>query len=173
MSARVILFLDVDGVLNHHQSFKDAPYLGQSSSKIIDRDCLARLRYLVEATGADIVLSSTWRLYDQNCATLTSHGIQWIGKTPDLAYSRDSHGVFVTRPRRDEIMQWLDEHDPNREALVLVLDDDGGAGLRSNGRKSAFIKTKFTEGGLTDTHVAAAIRWVERQRTAALPRLGS
>lgn len=51
-----VIFLDVDGVLNCDTSGSSCgPYLG------IDNDKVKRLRRIVEATGAHIVLCSSWK----------------------------------------------------------------------------------------------------------------
>jgi hypothetical protein len=48
-----IVFLDVDGVL--HSIF------ARTESQLFRRDCLQRLKKIIEGTGAKIVLSSSWR----------------------------------------------------------------------------------------------------------------
>lgn len=48
-----IIFLDVDGVL--HSIF------ARNESQLFRRDCMQRLKKIVDQTGARIVLSSSWR----------------------------------------------------------------------------------------------------------------
>ena len=58
-----IIFLDIDGVLNSMELFDKLeesniePFMGID----VDEDNLEQLRYIVEKTGAQIVLSSSWR----------------------------------------------------------------------------------------------------------------
>lgn len=49
------IFLDVDGVLNNSKLWKIDPF-------IFDRKSVTNLVHLVKRSGADIVISSTWRL---------------------------------------------------------------------------------------------------------------
>ena len=51
-----VIFLDIDGVLNCRSSkSRCGCYIG------IDNDKVKRLRQIVEATGAEIVLCSSWK----------------------------------------------------------------------------------------------------------------
>ena len=51
-----IIFLDVDGVLNNYSTTERCgDYCG------IETDCLSRLKKLVDISGAEIVLVSTWK----------------------------------------------------------------------------------------------------------------
>jgi len=58
MKAHKVIFLDIDGVLNCKRTPnpRKLPY-------VVDPVLLARFKRLVERSGADVVLSSTWR-YD-------------------------------------------------------------------------------------------------------------
>jgi len=47
---RTLLFLDIDGVLAH-----------DSSGGAIDPECVDRLNEIIGRTGAEVVISSTWR----------------------------------------------------------------------------------------------------------------
>lgn len=61
------LFLDLDGVLNtgKHSNFIEEHGLIEfdENGSVFDPDAIENLRYIIEATHADIVLTSTWR-YD-------------------------------------------------------------------------------------------------------------
>ena len=104
-----LLFLDVDGVLNTSEDPVD-----RESPEVISMHgwpcvlSLPRLRTLkavLDRTGADVVLSSNWRLVELGCATL-ERGLRAaripcarvVGATPDLR----PHGT-----RQDEIRAWL------------------------------------------------------------------
>ena len=52
-----VVFLDIDGVLNDDTT----PSRTKSRLIFVDREKLLRLKRIVAATGAKIVLSSTWR----------------------------------------------------------------------------------------------------------------
>jgi hypothetical protein len=65
-----VIFLDVDGVLNSRGKWAgcDLANLTDSGTRI-DPLAVARLKRIVDATDAKIVVSSTWRL-----TTLTTSG---------------------------------------------------------------------------------------------------
>lgn len=108
-----IIFLDVDGVLNNIETNAKTPngFTGVMDSKV------KLLSSLVQATGADVVLTSDWRLvedadYDYLIKKLRYHGnIKIAGKTPDLGWEN----------RGKEIMAYLDGHPAD---LWVVLDDN-------------------------------------------------
>ena len=56
-----VIFLDIDGVLNEDTT----PTRTQSCALFIDQEKLLRLKRIIDATQAKIVLSSTWR-YDRD-----------------------------------------------------------------------------------------------------------
>ena len=85
-----VIFLDIDGVLNH---------CGTRSTRLVSDaeplplpiapECLTRLNRLVVETGAKIVISSTWRLYapwQDLGQALKRQGLvaDVLGGTPDL-----------------------------------------------------------------------------------------
>ena len=60
-----IIFLDIDGVLNSNKSkqYMPAPYSPEVLYVGIDEDKLLNLKHIVDDTGAEIYLTSTWK-YD-------------------------------------------------------------------------------------------------------------
>lgn len=108
-----VIFLDIDGVLNHGSSMEG-----------IDRSLAQRLAKLVQATNAHIVLSTTWRhspLGRMNVLTaLVDVGLPCdciIGATPDV-----SDGDMCME-RATEICEWLATMPEDRVAAWVVLDD--------------------------------------------------
>jgi len=55
-----VIFLDIDGVLNTWSFIAKLPS-SASYQDAIDREAVSRLNRLVEATGAKVVISSSWR----------------------------------------------------------------------------------------------------------------
>ena len=53
-----VIFLDVDGVLNSQQLFEKCE---DDQLISVDEDNIKNLKTIVDATGAKIVLSSSWR----------------------------------------------------------------------------------------------------------------
>jgi hypothetical protein len=131
-----VLFLDIDGVLNSHQSQIRAHRISLTDIKyneLSDMDqrikyqtcpiCVSNFRVLLDkAPKLKVVISSTWRKgknieyfqelfrkldLDPNCL---------IGKTPIL--SREDI-------RGDEIQEWL-EKNPSKKIVILDDNDDMG-----------------------------------------------
>lgn len=101
-----ILFLDVDGVLNSRDEC-GLDGLGDSH--------LLQLNRIVDETGCQIVLTSSWRLADDLLAKLRlasdRHGIPlWIESTPDLSGDR-----------AEEVQAWIAANGP---CVGVVIDDD-------------------------------------------------
>lgn len=123
MSVKPIIFLDCDGVLNcattREKSNGDRGMLG------VDRGIMPRFERLVRDVDANIVLSSTWRLYHEMEACLLRNmeldiAERIIGKTPDAAIKLPS-GLFIGHERGHEIQHWLNE---NPHGAFVILDDD-------------------------------------------------
>lgn len=103
-----VIFLDVDGVLN---SVKDR------FSFTIETDYhFILLKKIVDATNAEIVLSSSWRIGDSETVRkrLKDFGMDFIDVTPQLPYPSK---------RGDEIRSWLKCHTEIVESFV-ILDDE-------------------------------------------------
>lgn len=119
MDAIKVIFLDIDGVLNDNHT-KSTTGMG---FKFIDTSKILRLKSIVAATGAKIVLSSDWR-YDREDPLLNGdflelrerlakHGLTFYDFTPEIDW--DSRGL--------EIQTWLDAH-PQVSRFVILDDRD-------------------------------------------------
>jgi hypothetical protein len=143
-----LLFLDVDGVLNNLK------VLGEGGNFALGCRQLSLLKLITSNTCCEIVLSSTWRLYEDHKNALRdafeSHLVPlWIGETPD----------FGTRVRRDEILSWLIGYE--EPAKVVILDDDKDAMLINapeRFRDQLFVHTDFDH-GLTLDHAEAILEF--------------
>jgi hypothetical protein len=102
-----IIFLDIDGVLNCDTTPnpRKFPY-------IVDKKLLARLKKLLERTGAKVVLSSSWRCDPVGLFAAKHFGVPFIGVCPDKPSS----------PRRNEVLAWLSAHP--RVTRYAVIDDE-------------------------------------------------
>ena len=100
-----LLFLDIDGVLNC--AVTKERWNGLIG---IDRRLVSMFLQWLSGKEVGIVLSSTWRLYDDTKEHLAAAGLSWIGQTPDLRAIRGH-----------EIAQYLNET-PGVEAYA-ILDD--------------------------------------------------
>src|SRR4051794_19397850 len=103
-----VIFLDIDGVLNstHTANPRRFPY-------IADPELVTRLKDVLAKTGAEVVLSSTWRYDPVGILAARHFGIPFIDVTPDLP----------KQPRNLEIRQWLRAH-PDVERFAVLDDED-------------------------------------------------
>ena len=133
----LIIFLDIDGVLNNN------PWLAKAGFGTLDPSNVQMLARLVQITNADLVISSDWRryyTYDVLCKRLVKDGVpnRFIGVTPCLKSDGDDQENIV--PRGLEIDAWLkasgfngsfcilDDHSdmqPYQDRLVQTDDDHG------------------------------------------------
>ncbi|MBQ8498184.1 MAG: hypothetical protein IJ489_12130 [Clostridia bacterium] len=152
-SKRKIIFLDIDGVLNSARYQR----IRTETDGNIDETRLPLVKKIMDETGAEIVLSSTWRLHwdqnEENCDRVgkelndlfTQYGLHIIDKTPVLEHS------YL---RADEIAEWLKLHEGEYGNFV-ILDDtfSGWCDLQNH-----LVKTDFLIGrGLEEKHVQKAI----------------
>jgi hypothetical protein len=109
MGSQRIIFLDIDGVLNCKRTPnpRKLPY-------IIDPPLLDRFKHLVERAEAEVVLSSTWRYDPAGLFSARHFGIPFIDVIPD----------FPEKPRRDEILAWLETRKEVDRFAVLDDEDD-------------------------------------------------
>ena len=152
-----IIFLDIDGVLNCNSSDPYMPngYVG------IDEDKLQNLKYIVDQTGAEIYLTSTWK-----------HG--WspresgkfiqddFGNEIDFRFS--AAGLQITNKtyeglggRGDGIYHVLITLDPAPEGWV-VLDDEYWPDFPIFDIDTHFVKTEWYGMGLTKEKADLAIQ---------------
>jgi methylmalonyl-CoA mutase cobalamin-binding subunit len=142
-----ILFLDFDGVLNSHVFAIRVPNQGVLD---LDPETVVLLQEIVDRTGCDIVVSSTWRKHmkrTQLCDVLRKHGFKGriVVVTPEIP------GAL----RGNEIQRWLDTAGVlrrfNVETFVILDDDSDMAHL-----KHQLVRTSFTH-GLQREHVEAVV----------------
>ena len=155
------IFTDVDGVLNTYKTkemFRG--YIG------IDIKRLEKLKEIVDATGAVIVLSSTWRLgYNKDGHELQDHaeyvkekfdsvGLKIYDVTPDLGHN----GIY----RGQEIKQWLSEHE-DVENFIIIDDENFDFSYEKLG--SRWIQTQYYrgDGGIQPKHVKRAIKMLNEE----------
>lgn len=109
-----IIFLDIDGVLNSDEYFDKIKNLKINTiENQVDVEKIKLLKQAVDATGAKIVLSSSWR-YTRNAnnlrALLLNYGI-FADTTP-----------FLNNERGKEIKKFLTEHKDVED--YVILDDE-------------------------------------------------
>lgn len=117
-----VIFLDIDGVLNHEmwyrRRFQEMDKNSETSRHPyyeFDPQSVAELNRIIELTDAKIVISSTWRLgrtTEQLQEILNSVGFKGeiIGRTPHFiakGETIDDKPISYTVPRGCEIDWWL------------------------------------------------------------------
>lgn len=147
------IFLDVDGVLNSENTYKS--FDKRTSDSLLDLYMILRLKKIVAATDAKIILSSSWRLssksMDDLCYELDKYDLHISGVTPDN---------FSTRA--NQIKEWLDKHHPPYECCaIVILDDDW---MEDDYMRQFQVKTNQSGEcqGLQDKHISKAIQILER-----------
>jgi hypothetical protein len=149
-----IIFLDIDGVLN----CKDTPN-PRNFPYIVDPDLLANLNELLRRTGAEIVLSSSWRTDPVGLLAAKYHGIPFTDVCPDMPEVS----------RCDEMLKWLSAH--QEVPRYVVIDDE------SDGLDDLPLFQPSNKTGLTMDIVEGVERYLkgeteETMRQPALVRLG-
>lgn len=136
LSAVKIIFLDIDGVLNVCYPQHD------EHGRIFHPHFEDNLRSIVDATGAKIVLSSTWRMRglelvkklwsDRNLAG------EVIGVTTTCCQlvAAEKFEYYDQVERGHEIQEWIDENP--KITHYVILDDDNDM-LRS--QRGNFVRT--------------------------------
>lgn len=146
LSHTKIVFLDCDGVVS--------PLGG----KLFDPAKMAMLKKIVDATGAKIVLSTSWRATDFGRKEVGKHLVinalpMFIDITPE----------FHQRSRSQEILDWLARNEEQLDVVNFVALDD--INLPSAAPDRAFFSRHaiVTHGGtgLTDEDAAKAIRLLQ------------
>ncbi len=154
-----ILFLDIDGVLNSLRYDRErTPEQGN-----IDESRLPLLKEIVEESGAQIVLSSSWREHwapeEGHCDAVglelnrlfQKYGLQISDKTPQIS----------PRQRAAEIQDWLTAHANQVDAFAILDDTFAGWG----DLQDHLVKTDSRIGrGLEPSHVRQVIRLLSAHR---------
>ena len=158
-----IIFLDIDGVLNSVDSCERAGKNFFSDNP--DPEHIKWLNFIIEQTGAKIVISSTWRkhcTYLSLWRLLDAFGFKGtiIGATPE---TNDIRG--------NEIRCWIDRYTNGRDWRLtktddkldpiesfVILDDDSDMG-----ELLPFLVKCKNEKGLTEAEAIKAIEMLNKK----------
>ena len=148
-----VIFLDIDGVLNCQSSQSSC-----NGMMGIDDDKVKRLKEIVKATGAKIVLISTWKadwqkVYKEQQGHMANYldkklkrqGLVIMDKTEDTSVDRGQG-----------ILDWLD----GKKIESFVILDDEDFDYQEVGIESNVIRTQFyiENGGLQNNEMNLAIK---------------
>ena len=162
-----VIFLDVGGVIVHSGTLGknrgESPnssfyYLNQ-----IDPACLLRVKRVIDATGAKVVISSTWRRWD---APVTGIRRAFIDAGFNRVELRDiligSTPFLPSEKREDEITAWLANHPEVDQYFVI---DDGPI----PGHPQLSNRPNHFEGGFLDVHADEAIQIMNKVQVQPSP----
>lgn len=159
-----IIFLDIDGVLNSQNTFRDnheyskffVKYMSDNvNDRIIykmldiDLDKVFMVRDICTLTGAKVVISSTWRRsrwYPLIEEKLTSLGIPIVGVIP-----------YINSNRGEQIRKYLEDNEVDD---FVILDDEIFRDF--NELENYLVKTSFYEDGLTEEISREVVRILRR-----------
>ncbi|KAL3924800.1 MAG: hypothetical protein SGARI_005965, partial [Bacillariaceae sp.] len=109
------IFLDIDGVLLPFPKTEEYETL-------FPRHTVEALTFLLEETGAELILSSTWRARQDFIADIIDC-LQGFKMNIDSFY--DTTDKNMHSERQWEIAKWLDDHRKEHGRIVwLALDDE-------------------------------------------------
>ena len=161
------IFLDIDGVMNsnlfysertqdkrYNDWIKEHPQRIAWNACNIDPRAVERLNRLTDATGAKIVVSSTWRS-DSNLQEV----FNLVGIKEPI---HDITPYMRSRHRGSEIQEWLDKQtEPYR---YVIFDDDTDM---LDSQLPYFIQADWLKWGLSDEDVEQAIHILNDTNTTA------
>jgi hypothetical protein len=161
------IFLDIDGVIATPESIDESGMWALVNSA---QDLLGEI---LQATGAKIVLSSSWRRHDLDSTKefMKQEGFRFVDDIIGVTirayhYLERDKKIHLSIPRGVEIKQWIDTHvhsDNGKnwerkkigvDYTYLILDDDSDMLLE---HKDYFIRTRG-DVGLTRSDVNVAIQ---------------
>ena len=168
MSIRKIMFLDIDGVLNtkwwYTQMDRNCPR--DQYGYAFDPKAVANLKRIVEETGADIVISSSWKSFgfSELEEMWTDRGLpgKLIGVTPNsvsdkLLLDADIDSIELFHIRGEEIKEWLTKHGKNVSNYAIIDDMDN----MLPEQQSHFVHTN-PEVGITEEDAEKAIAIINK-----------
>lgn len=147
-----VVFLDFDGTINNPGCYR----AGTGSYVPADASCIGALNHITDATGAAIVVSSTWRLCRSGLMFCREKLSDWGARAPVIDVTPRLIGergiLAVAQSRGAEIYKWLLENERYEIESFVILDDDSDMGPLMD----RLVKT---EGhiGLTMAHAERAI----------------
>ncbi len=137
-----VIFLDFDGVLNHRRFLRETIHKGDNEGAIIAPECMAELCRIVSETGAQIVISTSWREHwdrDESKCDSVGREINRIFKEAGLSIFDKTPWIGV---RHSEIEEWLRL---NEVEGFVILDD---LPVVDEAMHDHFVRTSYWKKGL-------------------------
>ena len=114
------LFLDIDGVLNHEEWYRDrSPKYKYDFwwENCFDPECVKRVNKILQETGAELVISSSWRLDTNLKQYFEKVGLPTTFDRTPIVYKEDDGWA----DRGEEIEAFISFHPCDN---YVILDDD-------------------------------------------------
>lgn len=152
-----IIFLDFDGVMDtayyDDVLFEQGLDACDEFGPIFDPECVNHLKEIIENTGADIVVTSTWKefmSYEDFLDMWEARGLP--GFVTDATPT-------VSRKRGDEIDAWLDEC--KADCQYVIIDDLDGSNFNEHQLSRLLVVNPYN--GLDDVTVERAIALLNQE----------
>lgn len=146
-----VIFLDIDGVIN-------VKYYGHDNyGSYFNHLQVNNLRYIIENTGAKIVISSSWKFSGLNVMKSMWEDRKLPGEVIDITpfeadlINTGKFQFYDEVSRGDEIQWWIDTYKPENYVIIDDVEDF------LEGQLNNFVKTKENV-GLTKQLAEEAIK---------------
>ena len=168
---RKVVFLDIDGVLNtkwwYTQMDRNTPK--DKYGYAFDPNAVSNLKKIIDETGADIVISSSWKSFgiSELEDMWQDRGLpgKLIGITPntvsdEMLLNADLDHMELFSIRGTEIKEWLTKHGKHISHYAIIDDMDN----MLTEQRLHFVKTD-PEIGITVEDAEKAIMILNQQQT--------
>ena len=168
---RKVVFLDIDGVLNtkwwYTQMDRNTPK--DKYGYAFDPNAVSNLKKIIDETGADIVISSSWKSFgiSELEDMWQDRGLpgKLIGITPntvsdEMLLNADLDHMELFSIRGTEIKEWLTKHGKHVSHYAIIDDMDN----MLTEQRLHFVKTD-PEIGITVEDAEKAIMILNQQQT--------
>ena len=168
---RKVVFLDIDGVLNtkwwYTQMDRNTPK--DKYGYAFDPNAVSNLKKIIDETGADIVISSSWKSFgiSELEDMWQDRGLpgKLIGITPntvsdEMLLNADLDNMELFSIRGTEIKEWLTKHGKHVSHYAIIDDMDN----MLTEQRLHFVKTD-PEIGITVEDAEKAIMILNQQQT--------
>lgn len=153
-----VIFLDVDGVLNiHSQSYYSLSLRADGSSLWMERHLVHRLNYLIKTTGADVVISSSWRGDMEDLkAQLEKEEFKYWDKVIGATGYKDKY-------RGDQIQSYLNNHPEITRFVVLEDEPEDVCGAKCSTIAEENVVFVDMENGLSHKDILKAKHILQKE----------
>lgn len=136
-----IIFLDFDGVMDTSYYdlilHKNGQSENDSFGTVFDPNCVRNLKEIIDKTGADIVVSSSWKYF----MTYKDFLDMWEYRGLPGFVTDVTPTPSTRRNRGDEIDAWLDEC--KESCKYVIIDDLDGSNFNPHQIEHLFVVNPF------------------------------